>query len=235
LEASLQLDSDWVWVSDDDAYPEKSAIENSIAFLRKKELRLNEISAICGTVINNGTIDLFHRRRTFSKHGKIYSIAADSSEYEKPFFEINTFSYVGTIISKEKLRMAGLPQKDFFIFCDDSEHSLRLSKFGKIYCVPSIKINHDQDLADLKGKGNPSWKTYYGIRNSLIMYSEFFPKLCVFNYYWHMRLASLIRFFSSARRPEGKMIRQALKDGRAGKLGINSIYKPGWKPTSNQN
>lgn len=45
------------------------------------------------------------------------------------------------------MKKAGLVDKDRFIWCDDSEHSYRLSKYGKIACVPHYVILHDIEEA----------------------------------------------------------------------------------------
>jgi GT2 family glycosyltransferase len=176
LKASLGKNADWVWVSDDDAYPEKNALEEGNKFLSDFGNKVNNISAICGEVINNGKIDFFHRRSFSITSGKINIALAPKEDYSKPYFEINAFSYVGTIISKTKMLSAGLPRKEFFIGCDDTEHSLRLSKIGAIYCVPSIKIHHDLDSSLVKSNYfGISWRTYYEKRNHYFTYCEFFP------------------------------------------------------------
>jgi GT2 family glycosyltransferase len=229
LEESLKLSADWVWVSDDDAFPKENALEEASLFLRHNQNKLEGISAICSEVINNGEIDLEHRRTTFSKHFKILSIPAPKDQYQETFFEINTFSYVGTIISKSKMIQAGLPNKDFFIYYDDSEHSLRLSRKGKIYVVPKITVFHDQQLNLLNKGPEISWKTYYGMRNSLIMYSEFFPKVVVNLYYYKQMLKLFFQDLSKKKKKRNQIIKQGLLDGRKKKLGIHPIYKPGWK------
>ena len=39
-------------------------------------------------------------------------------------------------------RKIGLPEKDYFLWYDDSEYSLRLSAYGGICCVPEAVLDH---------------------------------------------------------------------------------------------
>ncbi|WP_076719188.1 glycosyltransferase [Clostridium pasteurianum] len=64
LKKGLELDADWIWVSDDDAYPEKDALENIYKYVKSNdEKTIHKISTICGQVINNNKIDESHRKR----------------------------------------------------------------------------------------------------------------------------------------------------------------------------
>lgn len=228
LEESLKLDAEWVWVSDDDAFPEVDALEKSIQFLEKYGNSYN-ISAICGQVINNGKIDCAHRSTYSVKNNRIlhnYSILED---YKKEFFEINAFSYVGTIINRKKMQECGTTLSEYFIWYDDTEHSLRLSKYGKIFVVPSIRINHNVDNVVNK----LSWKMYYGARNQLDMYARHFS-LKQYRRYRNEKklkitLKKLVRKFFLLDYTSQTIHLDAIKDADNKSLGINDVYKPGWK------
>lgn len=143
LKKSLDLDADWIWVADDDAYPDLSAIEIADKMIADKTIVDKNVSAICGAVINNGNIDYIHRRKVFVNNLQIKEVNISVDEYQKKYFELQLFSYVGAIINKNILKQIGLPKKDYFILYDDTEHSMRLSKKGKILCFPDIKVTHD--------------------------------------------------------------------------------------------
>jgi GT2 family glycosyltransferase len=145
---------------------------------------------------------------------------------------------VGTIISKAKMLEVGLTRKEFFIGCDDTEHSLRLSKVGSIYCIPSIKVHHDFNVPLVKANYyGVSWRTYYEKRNHYFTYCEFYPRRKVFWYYFKMYIKDLIitllKTPAKEKRIRLRVIRDGLKDGRKGKLGIHPVYVPGW-PNSSQ-
>ena len=172
LKKALNLECDWIWVADDDAYPDNEAFINADKFL-KRNINNENIAAICAAVINNNKIDISHRRMLIEGKIKIKEEEISEIEYNKEYFQLNLFSYVGSIISKKHLLEVGLTEKDYFIYCDDSEHSYRLSKSGKILCVPCIKVVHN---VELQNREEINWKKYYGIRNKLLFYKKHFSK-----------------------------------------------------------
>ena len=226
LEAALKLGLNWIWVSDDDAFPEKDAIENASLFLDNYNSNLNEVSAICGQVINKGKIDLAHRKNMRCKGLNVVEEFLPEKEYEKQYFELNCFSYVGTIINKKKLAQVGLTNKDYFLWWDDTEHSLRLSKVGKIICVPAVKIHHNVS----NGNGDFTWKTYYGFRNMADLYKRHFPRICYEYFSFKLTCKTYVRDILGRDKEENKAIRCSLRDCRNGRFGIHELYKPGWKP-----
>ena len=168
LKHSLELDSEWVWVADDDAYPQEDAFEIAQKYIEKHKDSKVELSAICGTVFKSDrtTIDCSHRRRIYTTvFNRIAQPYSKPKDYEQDEFEINGFSYVGTMINKEKLKQTELTKKDYFIYYDDTEHSYRLSKLGKIVCIPSIKVVHDAPHSEMSEI--VKWKLYYLVRNTL--------------------------------------------------------------------
>lgn len=225
LQKSLSLECDWIWVADDDAYPYEDALENAEIFLEKR-VELDNISAICGTVINNGKIDTSHRRRITNNKFKVIEKEVMESEYEKDYFELNLFSYVGSIINKKILKDVGITEKEYFIYCDDTEHSYRLSKVGKIFCVPTIKISHD---VELQNREEINWKRYYGIRNKLLFYKKHFRK----RYFWYEYFKNIKKILIGTETKKNivykKLIYTAIRDARKENKGLHSIYKPGWK------
>lgn len=84
------------------------------------------------------------------------------------FYDIG--SYVGPFINCQALKKVGLVLPEYFIYFDDSEHSIKLAKYGKLVCVPSIKITHDDGVKKEHKDDNliVSWRDYYLIRNKKI-------------------------------------------------------------------
>ncbi len=225
LKEASKLDSDWIWVSDDDAFPELNAFENINTFYQKFNNKKDLVS-ICGQVLNNGSPDVNHRR--YIKKG-LFNIKQNKSnleDYLKPYFFIDLFSYVGTLIRKDILLDIGYPKKDYFIYYDDTEHSYRLSLKGKIVCVPNVIIHHDT------GNNNTiDWKLYYNIRNKLDFIKNHFKK----RYYIYN--IGLIKTKDWARRLTrcgydeiiSDIKQSAIRDSKNNKFGLHSVYKPGWK------
>lgn len=226
LKASLKLNLDYVWVSDDDAFPKDNCF--SVANNYLLENKDKDISAICGTVINRGKIDIVHRRRLRKILFFLVQTFVSKKEYEKEFFKLNLFTYVGTFINVKKMKKAGITKRDYFIYCDDSEHSYRMSKVGDIYCIPKIEIVHDGPLNN--GRDGVTWKLYYGIRNSIDFVKNDFSFIYYLTYkiYFRLKYYGMITLLWPHKVEGYKLVNKAIRDGKNGKLGLDSKYKPGW-------
>ena len=212
LKKALNLDADWIYVSDDDAFPEIDVIEKSEKFLEKYSDKEN-LAAFCTKVVNNEGIDYWHRAIIKEKLFKIVSKKPTKEDYDKEYFEINTFSYVGSIMNKKILKKCDVTKKEYFLYYDDSEHSYRLSKHGKILCVPSIAVYHDNNKK-IKSKMG----VYYFTRNKLIWYKSLGKR---FYYYELIKkyIYLLAKIILRYRVEEHKMIKLGIKDARNNKMG----------------
>ena len=209
---ALNLDADWLYLSDDDAFPEIDVIEKSEKFLNTYSNK-EKLAAFCTKVVNNGNISYGHRRVTKEKLFRIDSQISKREDYKKEYFEINTFSYVGVIINKKFIEKYGVTKKEFFIYYDDSEHSYRLSKYGKILCIPNITVHHNTD-SKIKSK----YMAYYFTRNKLLWYKSLKRR-----YYYYELIRQYIYLFAKEilryKVEEHKMIKLGIKDARKNKTG----------------
>lgn len=226
LEKAMNLDADWIWVADDDAFPEYDALEKATNFI-KNEPNIDNISSVCGSVINNGKIDLNHRRKLKRNLWTVEQVPVEKELYNNQYFDLELFSYVGTIINKKQMEKVGLPEKDYFIYYDDTEHSLRLSNVGRIVCVPKIKINHNVPIEE----NNINWKSYYSIRNKLSFIKKHFPS----RYYLYLKNKLNVGIIARAILKRDKvyieLIKAAVRDEGNNVMGLSGVYKPGWKYT----
>lgn len=220
LKAAKDMEADWIWVADDDAYPQKNCIKIFIEYLKANEGE--NLVALCAAVYTaNKGLDTWHRRR-FKKY---YGIALgecriNAEEYVKSEFELDLFSYVGTVLKRSVLREVGLPKKEFFIAYDDSEHSIRMRKKGQVICLPKAYVIHDTLDTDCKVV---TWKNYYGLRNKIYSYRMHFGKI-------QSGFQIIHYFIKNFRDPVmHKMTVRAIHAAIMGILGMDEIYKPGWK------
>lgn len=225
LEKAIETDAEWVYVSDDDAFPNNNIYSEFKKYLDNNKHRLDEIAAVCGKVINKGNIDVGHRRRINKGILRIKEFSVNVDEYKHDEFEIDLFSYVGTFINVSYLKKYGLTEKDYFIYYDDTEHSLRLSKYGKIICVPSIVVTHDTPENSCNAL---SWKYYYGYRNKLLMIkkhygNKYFKIQCL-----RFKLLIIKRKLMN-QTAVAELIKKSILDAKNNKVGIDNMYKPGWK------
>jgi len=228
MEYALGLEVDWIWVGDDDAYPDSSAFALFYDYVAHHNC--DGISAICSSVsLPNGERSWEHRSRLV-KGFRWKRLNCEKHLYEQPEFEFDYTSYVGSIFNVKALRKCGLCIKDFFIYYDDSEHSLRLHDYGKLICLPAIQVLHDAPI-EIKTPGDVdlSWKLYYEIRNSIYCYRRhhFVNALYISQLYY--RSYSHLRWMGIYNKVSMQMIKCAISDGWKGRLGLHSVYKPGFK------
>ena len=216
-------DIDWIWVADDDAYPDRKAFENAKTFMDDHPDLMPTTAAICGVCGHDGHVSTIHRSFLKKTIFGVQEFPIKEEYYKgKDYFEIGLYSFVGTFINRNSLLKAGLPNKDFFIYQDDLEHAVRVGKTGKLYCVTSIVIEHKDNTAP---SNETSWRDYYASRNITYMYKEHFDRWSLFCRVLRRRLFALITFNLS----KFRLVNIGIKDGKNGKMGIHPIYKPGWK------
>lgn len=209
IKEAVTLGYDWIYLADDDAYMDKTAINVFFDFI----LHHKENFAICSEVYDNSGISFMHRRK-ISKHfltiKEVYSI---SSDYNKNLFYVDLFSFVGVFLNKKVVLDIGLPNKDYFIRYDDTEYSLRLKNKYYCSCVPKIKVFHDCETTNF----GFSRKSYYGYRNKLFVLKKHFSKRYWVIFYILLRLSSYFDYFYNKEKYKAK--HDALRDFRNGKLG----------------
>lgn len=228
LDKSLELDADWVWVSDDDAYPYENTIERAHEYIEHGNM--DNVVALCAAVYDsvNESISIGHRKNVYHSFLSTHIDVIPEEQYKREFFKLNAFSYVGAIINKDVLQRIGTTKEDYFIRFDDTEHSLRICKCGRVICVPEIKVKHDNgvDLYD--------WREFYGLRNEMDMYKMYMPYRCyVFKVL--KRKLKLIKLFFGNDKEYYELYKKALHDGTKGILGKDSYYLPSWKPQKKEN
>lgn len=162
LAEALKLNAEWIYVSDDDAYPASDVFERIKDYI--DQYQGNVLAAVCTSVIQYGKIATAHRRIIGCNFWKIIERDVPEEEYQNDYFECKGYSYVGTVLNKSKLAMAGLPVAEYFIQWDDTEHSIRMSRQGKIICIPRAEVKHEFEYSKSAGF---QWKDYYRIRNRM--------------------------------------------------------------------
>ena len=227
LAAAMEREVPWIWIGDDDAYPREDALAVADAFLEKHPEEQHRISALCAEIRNHGAIDRDHRRRVSCVGPLVLEKRVPLRDYEKDVFSCQIFSYVGCILSRERLSEVGLTLSEYFIWFDDTEHSLRLSRAGEVLCLPAMKVDHDA----VNPVNAITWKMYYGERNKLDMYRRHFPGIR-YRFFRRSRLtvAWICGMLPGKWKWKSRIMTEAIKDADDGKLGLHEVYRPGWKP-----
>ncbi len=222
-EAQERTDAAWIWVADDDAFPEGDAFKIANDFYMKNHEMMKKCSAFCGMCVDdNKHAATLHQARIKTTIVGKQEIPVNEKEFEKEYFKMDLYSFAGTFLRREALLKAGLPIRDFFIYQDDYEHACRMRKLGNIYCVPGVIIHHNDNYMV---KNEVSWRDYYASRNVVMMYKWHFDKYSM----WMRILRRFAMVCISFNLKKIKVTIIAIKDGLNEKKGLHSVYKPGWK------
>jgi len=151
--------------------------------------------------------------------------------------EMRSFAWRGTLIPAQIVKDVGLPQKDYFLYCDDTEYSLRITQAGyRMYWIPGSLVLEQRhaDRTDLGLAGvralvyRDRAKLYYAFRNQINLYltrKMWLPVARTMLY--AVKVAFLALFSSAGGKTENiSAIMAGLKDGVRGVLGINHEYTP---------
>lgn len=224
--AAMQLnDVEWIMVADDDAYPEEDYLLIIKEYLERENT--DDIAVICGKVIENESFVNTHRTvKTgfFSPHLYKPILQEEYDSYDA--IELDYASYVGIVINKKKMDIAGCVNPELFIYHDDTDHTYRLGGLGNIICLTQISIIHDCGMTKINEN---TWKAYYDYRNRLYVSKKInFKK---FLYLIPVYIAKSLLCPLKGRQ-FGDIIARltAVFDGIRGILGKHPVYAPGWKP-----
>ena len=229
LKYAFQTDCDWYWIADDDAFLDFDAFNQLKLFSRRnRHLYLNCVALTGSVIINHEGIeyDTGHRRTIKTFLGFPIQKSIDAVEYEKEYFQIGLFTFVGSMIRAQVAKKVGLPHGDFFIYYDDIEYSYRFGKEGPMYCIPSCRVYHNTGSHEEEYGTN--WRSFYQSRNMMLFYKEHFP----IAYYWMIckRIGQKIILKSTGRYTTVNQLDwDAMMDAINDRKGISSKYFIGWR------
>lgn len=216
LNLASDLQVDWITVIDDDAMLREDYMERLLGVMAEKQSYL----AAAGKVCVNGEIDC-HHRKNMSRVGMLFrNCPADF--YKEPTFVCDNASFCGLTVSQELVRQIGLPHKEYFIWHDDTEYSIRIRRHTQILVVSDAVLDHETQLIQLEGRRHYTWKDYYGYRNRLLYLWEhggFLDRIinCV-DFWIHVVFRNwcfaLLKVGGSCWEEERRLVKRAIHDAR---------------------
>ncbi len=224
LKIAYEEGADWIWAMDDDVNPTKSCLEILINNIRP------EIGILCPSRYINDKLILgetysFNLSNPFKNLKRPLTTSIISS-YNNSIIEIQGMAFEGPLISKNVIETIGLPNKDLFIFWDDSDFSYRAYLKGFKICYIKHAILNKENLSQ-PSQIERTWKVPYSLRNEVYFchtyaQNSFFKKL----YTTKILLRYIIGFFKHKMKQDHyykkndlQMIFQSYHDGIKKKLG----------------
>lgn len=190
FKAAMKYEAKWFWIMDDDTIAYNDTLE-----MFKKDLeniRDKKISFLASSVYgpNNEAMNV-----------PIIDSSKSNSGYpdwyfslDKGLVKIKEATFVSLLINVEAVKSCGLPLKEYFIWGDDTEYTLRLSnKFGVAFLSGNSRVLHKRKVAKAISIFEEENITrisffYYMVRNNLVNKKLYFNKPILFKelLYWEI-------------------------------------------------
>ncbi|MFD1720867.1 glycosyltransferase [Amnibacterium endophyticum] len=156
--AIARHDPDWVWVMDDDTIPTETALAELLVAVDQPGVVL----AGSRVVWTDGSDHPMNtpRRNPFAKKEELREAA------ERGVTPVRSSSFVSMLVSAERVKEAGLPIADYFIWNDDFEFSTRMLRGGRGLFVPESVVVH-KTKARANTDADPGARFFFEVRNKI--------------------------------------------------------------------
>ena len=171
--------ADWIWCMDDDVFPHSDCLENLL-----KEIADETIGILAPRRLMEGKIFChdFQEYNLTNPFAATYRRRISKQEINVPT-EIKGTAFEGPFIRREVVETIGLPNKDLFIFCDDTDYCLRAVLAGfKLLYVPSALMDKEKFFSNdswSERNRKKKWKRFYQIRNSAYLNHHYGKNIAV--------------------------------------------------------
>lgn len=166
IQQAMERGADWIWCMDDDVFPRPDCLSNLLDHTASEEVGILAPRRLMEDNIFTNDFQAVNLTNPFSS---MYKKKLKKQVINKPI-EILGTAFEGLFIRKETVEKIGLPNKDLFIFCDDTDYCLRAVLAGyKILYIPSALMDKEKFFSnDTWNERNKKkkWKRFYQIRNS---------------------------------------------------------------------
>ena len=172
IKKAYEEGADWIWCMDDDVFPKQHCLLSLLEEVNKhKDEPLGILSPrrlLEGVIFTHEFQHFNFTNPLASMHGKKIK-GHDLNET----IEIVGCDFEGPFISRKVVETIGFPNKDLFIFCDDTEYCLCTHLAGfKLYYVPSALMDKHKFFSNdswTTKNQKKKWKRYYQVRNEAYM------------------------------------------------------------------
>lgn len=188
MREGYRIGADYVWIFDDDGYPEQDALEKLLqGYEHATEALSPDIPFACSLIkYIDGTISEMNNPVPTWDWGRLRALGL------RDLVLANQASFVSVLIPRWVMEAYGLPYKEYFIWFDDAEYTMRIAgDCPGVQVLDSVVVH---DMGDNIGvnfsminKQN-AWKFAYGIRNqgSYRLHHKSLAHYCIFCFQvWH--------------------------------------------------
>ena len=172
IKTAYEKGFDWIWCMDDDVIAHQDALEKLLLTERHYYIS-GQIGFLASKVLwENGELNRINlpclwRNKLVCRIDNVNNIEKDC--------QIDIASFVSILVSREAIKQVGYPTKEYFIYLDDTEYTLRMLKFHNFYVVDSI-VTHltksNEESRYLFDSEPEIQKSFYGFRNRIYFFKS---------------------------------------------------------------
>jgi GT2 family glycosyltransferase len=252
IRAALIHGAEYIWLMDDDNAPaegalsvlrrELSSLSDEIGISRAAVLgfrssRMKTLGDLRRNFAPPSSFVGFHASQISQKLARLVGRRRPDRPARADSVEVPYSPYGGFLAHRLVFQHLGLPRKDFVLYADDWEYTMRLTrKGGRIRLITGAAIE-DLESSWNQKREQPSiffqslvlgsdFRVYYTFRNHVWLSRNV---LCASRFVYRLNkflFLSLLSFFAVMRRKGRRLdlIRRAVADGERGALGINPKF-----------
>jgi len=165
---------DYIWTMDDDVVPEENCLEILLRNIDESTIHAPLRYKPDGKPYFNDVLS-YNLTNPFISFWK--GIISES-DLINPVIAAVGITFEGPLVPREVVEKVGFPEKNFFIYGDDTEYFIRAWKAGfKIYIVRDAKLNR---LLEMPSNEVFTWKHYYFVRNIIaidVLHGDLFVRV----------------------------------------------------------
>lgn len=165
IERAYSEGADWIWCMDDDVFPRPDCLDRLLPYTDRPEVGiLSPRRLLEGKVFTHEFRHFNFTNPVGSLHGRKLA-----KQQVNQATEIVGADFEGPFISRRVVENIGLPNRELFIFCDDTDYCLRAHLAGfKLFYIPEALMDKHKFFSDdtwTSRNRKKKWKRYYQVRN----------------------------------------------------------------------
>ena len=165
IQYAYQAGADWIWCMDDDVFPRPDCMEYLLPYTHEPGVGiLAPRRLMAGQIFTNDFQKVNLSNPFASMYQQKLKKQVDCSG------DICGTAFEGLCISRKAVAEIGLPNKELFIFCDDTDYCLRAVLAGfRILYIPSALMDKEKFFSNdnwEERSRKKKWKRFYQVRNS---------------------------------------------------------------------
>jgi len=169
IDCAYKQGADWIWCMDDDVFPRPDCLAQLLQHADDTQIGILAPRRLMEGQVYTNDFQAYNLTNPFAS---MYQQKLKRLKVEGPT-DIQGTAFEGPFIRREVVARIGLPCRDLFIFCDDTDYCLRTVQAGfRIVYIPTALMDKQKFFSnDSWGERHrkKKWKHFYQVRNSTYM------------------------------------------------------------------